>query len=92
MTAEKRHLSRVAALNCCVCKRMGLGETRGHVHHIAEGSSKRSGFAVCNLCPEHHTGGTGFHVLKEREFCRRYRVPWENEYGLLWWTNEDLAA
>ena len=84
-------MDRVAALPCCVCVRMGLGPTPAEVHHVAEGSSKRSGFAVAPLCREHHQGATGFHVLKAPEFCRRYRVPWEKEEGLLVWTNEDLA-
>lgn len=26
-----------------------------------------------------------------KKFCAAYRVPWENEYGLLVWVNEDLA-
>lgn len=91
MSAAQRHMDRVGNLPCCVCARMGLGETRAELHHVAEGSSKRSDFAVVPLCREHHQGGTGFHVLKEREFCKRYRVPWEQETGLLVWTNEDLA-
>lgn len=84
-------MQRVQALGCAVCRRLGYGATPAEVHHVAEGSSLRSDFAVAPLCPEHHRGQAGFHVLKEERFCKLYRVPWENEYGLLAWTNEDLA-
>ena len=83
-------MANVALLGCCVCRRLGYGPTPAEVHHIAEGSSKRSDFAVAPLCREHHRGASGFHTLKEERFCKLYRVPWENEYGLLVWTNEDL--
>jgi hypothetical protein len=90
MSPAERHKEKVAALGCCVCRRLGHGYTAAEVHHIAEGSSKRSDFAVAPLCREHHQGSAGFHGLKERRFCALYRVPWENEYGLLVWVNEDL--
>ncbi len=91
MSPAQRHMFRVAGLGCCVCRRLGYPDTPASVHHIAEGSSKRSDFAVAPLCPEHHVGKSGFHTLKEKRFCALYRVPWENEYGLLVWTNEDIA-
>lgn len=85
------HMDRVAALGCVVCRRVHRVFTPAEVHHIAEGSSKRSDFGVAPLCPEHHRGATGFHGLRADEFCRRYRVPWEKEEGLLVWVAEDLA-
>jgi hypothetical protein len=90
VTLAQRYLAKVAALGCCVCRRLGLGRTPAEVHHIAEGSSIRSDFAVAPLCPEHHRGESGFHTLKESRFCQLYDVPWGNEYGLLVWTAEDL--
>lgn len=90
-SAEQHHMGRVAGLGCVVCRRLGFGYTPAVVHHIAEGSSKRSDFAVAPLCPEHHVGKGGFHTLKEERFCKLYGVPWNIEYGLLVWTNEDLT-
>lgn len=84
-------MARVAALPCGVCVRLKLGATPSEVHHVAEGSSKRSDFAVANLCPEHHRGKSGLHGLGVPRFCKLYRVPWEKEEGLLVWVNEDLA-
>jgi hypothetical protein len=89
--SAKAHLNRVAELGCCVCLRLNLGKTPAELHHVAEGSSRRSDFAVVPLCPEHHRGKSGFHILRAERFCKLYRVPWEKEEGLLVWVNEDLA-
>lgn len=91
MSPAKRHMERVASLGCCVCRRLDLGQTPAELHHVAEGSSKRSDFAVAPLCREHHQGQSGLHGLKAERFCKLYRVPWEKEEGLLVWVNEDLA-
>ena len=91
MTPAQRHMQRVSALGCCVCRRLGHGETPAQVHHVAEGSSKRSPFAVAPLCPEHHQGKTGLHGMGAKAFAIRYGVPWDREEGLLVWVNEDLA-
>lgn len=88
--AEEQHLERVASVGCVVCRRLGRGYVACHVHHIAEGSSKRSHFAVVGLCPSHHTGAEGFHILG-RNFLLIHKVPWQKEEGLLVWQNEDLA-
>lgn len=88
--AEKYWMDRVAQTGCIVCRRLGRGWVPGQVHHVAEGSSIRSGFAAVCLCPAHHTGPAGFHLLQET-FIKVNRVPWEKEEGLLVWQNEDLA-
>ena len=88
--AETRHVNRVAALGCCICRRLGLGYVHPQVHHIAEGSGQRSWFAVAPLCEEHHTGPSGFHK-RGKGFLVQFRVPGETEYGLLVMVNEDLA-
>lgn len=90
-TAEKRHKDRVAALGCLVCRRFGMGQTPAQLHHVAEGSGKRSDFMVAPLCQEHHQGKSGLHGMSPPAFCKAYRVPNENEYGLLGWVFEDLA-
>ena len=90
--AERRHVQKVVALRCAIGLRFG-GPCSGklELHHVAEGSSKRSWYAVVPLCAEHHRGGSGLHGMGVKAFCRLYRVPWEKEEGLLLWTNEDLA-
>ena len=84
------HLERVASLGCCVCKRIGHGYVPAQAHHVAEGSGLRSDWAVVGLCPEHHTGESGFHK-RGKQFLIQFRVPGESEYGLLVWTIEDMA-
>lgn len=88
--AEERHVEKVAALGCCICRRLGHGYTPAQIHHVAEGSGLRSNYAVAPLCPEHHTGASGFHRMG-KQFLKLYRVPGETEYGLLVMVNEDLA-
>lgn len=88
---EQHHVDRVAQLGCVVCRRVHSCYTPAGVHHIAKGSGLRSWFCVAPLCGEHHQGGTGLHGLSAPVFCLRYRVPGEDEYGLLVWVNEDLA-
>ena len=75
--AEKRHMARVAALGCCVCRKLGYGETPAQVHHIKEecgAGQRQSGFLSIPLCPSHHTeGGPGvaYHA-GWRQFERAY--------------------
>ena len=87
---ERDHMERVASLGCCVCRRLGHGYAPAQVHHVAEGSGLRSNWSVVPLCPEHHTGASGFHK-RGKGFLSQFRVPGESEYGLLIWTIEDLA-
>jgi hypothetical protein len=89
--AESRHMEKVAALGCCICRRVFGRFVQAELHHVAEGSGLRSNFAVAPLCGEHHTGGSGFHHMGTKAFCSLYRVPGESEYGLLVLVNEDLA-
>lgn len=35
--AEKRHLDRVAALGCSLCRHLNYGESPAEIHHIREG-------------------------------------------------------
>lgn len=89
MTKAQKHMGRVAALGCCVCKRVFERYEPAQVHHVALGSGKRSDFAVAPLCVEHHSGASGFHK-RGKAFLAQFRVPGESEYGLLVWTMEDL--
>jgi len=62
--AAKRHLSRVAALGCALCKRLGYGQSPAELHHIREGqgmAQRAQDWLVVPLCPEHHRGTGGIH-------------------------------
>lgn len=94
MSHLDRHYETVAALGCLVCKRLGRGYVPAQLHHVAEGSGKRSDWSVVGLCEDHHDPhrtGSGFHGMGTRKFCAAFRVPGESEYGLLIWLLEDLA-
>lgn len=87
-TASERFWhSYVASFRCIICKRHGPGGGRVHVHHIAEGSGKRSHYCVVPLCKSHHEkfhGGT-------TTFLHVHKVPGLTEYGLLVLFLEDIA-
>ena len=77
--AEREHLSKVAALGCCVCRKLGYGPSPCELHHTREhqGMSSRNGpYGVIGLCPIHHrlggNGEIGFH---------QGRKSWEARYG-----------
>ncbi|MDY3572333.1 Ref family recombination enhancement nuclease [Enterobacter hormaechei] len=76
--AEQRHLDRVAALRCIVCRNLSLGETPAEIHHCNSGTGtavRASHFRVIPLCHTHHrTGGYGVAIHAGR---RR----WEEKYG-----------
>jgi hypothetical protein len=75
--AESRHMGRVAALGCCICRMIGHGPTPAVVHHIREGmgaSQRAPNWLTVPLCEEHHVGPTGYHTLRSNAFERTYGV------------------
>lgn len=86
--AEKQYMGIVASIGCVICREETGDYVACEVHHIAEGSGKRSAYATVGLCPEHHRGSIGLHGRGVKSFCAAYRVPWENEYGLMLWVNK----
>lgn len=81
--AGQRHLSRVAALGCILCRLLGHGFTAPQIHHLREGqggAQRASDFISVGLCEPHHTGSQGLHGLGTRGFERRYGI---DELGLL---------
>jgi PHP family Zn ribbon phosphoesterase len=75
--AEKRHMSKVAALCCVVCRNLGYGESPAELHHVRNGKGlkRASHMEVIPLCHTHHrTGGHGiaYHAG---------RVVWEENFG-----------
>ena len=83
--AEQRHLDRVAALCCIVCRRLGYGDTPAEIHHCSSGTGlavRASHFRVIPLCHQHHrTGGYGVAIHAGRKI-------WEDKYG----TEAELLA
>lgn len=68
--ASKRHMSRVAALPCCVC-----GDRPVELHHVMEGRTpgRRSpDWLVIPLCVSCHRGQGGIHG--DRSFWKIYKA------------------
>lgn len=59
--SERWWFSRIKALNCLVCSRMGKKSLFVERHHIKVDGVRVSNFATIPLCQEHHTGKTGIH-------------------------------
>ena len=81
--AEKAHLSKVAALGCMVCRRIGYEGTPAEIHHPRRGTGlgqRASHYDAVPLCPEHHRGNTGIHGLGTKGFPKRWGF---NESDLL---------
>ncbi len=72
-----RHMGKVAAVGCIVCRQAGYPDTPAQVHHLKEecgAGQRQSDFLVIPLCLRHHTeGGPGvaYHA-GFREFERMY--------------------
>jgi len=69
-------MGKVARVPCVLCARMGLGDSPAQVHHLKYGSgacNQTSDHLVVALCPEHHTGASGVHRLKEHGLYLRYK-------------------
>jgi hypothetical protein len=89
---ERTWVDLVSGLSCLVGSRhLGQCEGRVEIHHVAEGSGKRSWFAVAPLCVEHHRGKSGLHGMGTKAFIRLYRPPMDSELGLLAWVAENVA-
>lgn len=87
--SEKHHHDIVRRLGCVICREFFGVVTPASVHHIAEGSGKRSEFMVAPLCPDHHkNGASGFHDAP-KTFLRQYKLP--TEYHLLLLVNKFRA-
>ena len=87
--AEKEHFGRLADLGCILCIYLGYGEgSPAEIHHIRKGG-KRSDAPVIALCPEHHRGNSGIHLLGSKGFYKTYNV---SENDLLEITNRRFAG
>lgn len=73
--AEKKHMSKVAALGCILCKRIGYQGTPAELHHPRRGTGmgqRASNYDVIPLCLEHHRGNTGVHGLGTKGFPKHW--------------------
>ena len=89
MTKEQKHMQIVADLGCVICRRDTGRIVPCQVHHIAEGSGKRSDFMTAGLCHEHHEGDLGIHGLGVKRFLTMFKLP--TEYHLLGLVNQYRA-
>ena len=89
MTHEQKHMDKVAQIGCVICRRETGNIVPCHVHHIAEGSGKRSDFMTAGLCPEHHEGFLGIHGMGSKKWLMMFNLP--TEYHLLGLVNEYRA-
>lgn len=82
MTKAQDHMAIVASLGCVICRRDQGVINAPDVHHIAEGSGKRSDFMTAGLCKYHHTlAGTGLHGAGVKKFLMMNDLP--SEFHLL---------
>lgn len=75
--ASRRHMGKVAATGCILCRHLGYGATPGEVHHLRAGAGaaqRQSDFISVCLCPEHHRGASGLHGLGTKGFYTRYKL------------------
>ena len=88
MSHKQRYMSKVAEIGCVICRQHGY-HTPAEIHHIAEGSGKRSDYMIAPLCPEHHRGATGFHGGTKR-FLVANNLP--TEFHLMGLVNEYMES
>lgn len=83
--AENKHLARVSALGCIVCKNNGHEDTPAEIHHCSKGTGlavRADNFHAIPLCAIHHRqGGHGVAVHAGRK-------TWEEKFG----TEAELLA
>jgi len=75
---ERKHLSKVAALCCILCRLKGIDDSPAEIHHprTGVGAGRRSShYDAIGLCPNHHRlGGEAIHVMGRKTFERHHGV------------------
>lgn len=83
--AEQRYATAVAELGCILCRHLGFPGTPAELHHPKDGvygaGMRSSNWDVIPLCPEHHRGNTGWHVLQAERFFAAYAIT-EGQLGV----------
>lgn len=92
MSKSAKHMGRVAALGCVVCRNLGYGATPAAVHHIRAGqgmSQRASDYLTIPLCAQHHqTGGKGVAIHAGQQ---AFEAIYGGELDLLAQTIRDLT-
>jgi hypothetical protein len=73
----KEYMNEVAGLGCVLCHHFDRGYVPAQLHHprdAAGGAQRASDWLVIPLCPDCHTGPSGYHGLGSRGFYTRYRL------------------
>lgn len=90
--SDKRHMGRVAALSCMLCRHLRLADdTPAVVHHLrtGQGRMRAKHTDTIPLCPNHHqNSGYGLHDMGRDEFEAMYGI---SELELLAMTNRLLG-
>lgn len=88
--SESKHVNKVALTGCVICREYLGIKVSGDVHHIAQGSEKRSHYMTTCLCPDHHTAPrTGLHGMGVKSFLTTYNI--NTEYHLMALTNKFIS-
>ena len=77
----KEHMQRMADFGCVICYKMGFPKSPCQLHHIKDHrgmGKKSSNYEVIGLCPEHHTGKTGYHFSP-----KTFNEKWGSQKELL---------
>lgn len=62
--AEKRHMAKVAELDCALCRAFNFPGVQAEVHHIRDGqgmSQRAKDYLTVPLCSSCHRGDHGIH-------------------------------
>lgn len=90
--ADRRHMSRVAELDCMLCRHKGIYGSPAEVHHIrtGTGAGRRSPHtSTIPLCSFHHRlGPEAIHTLGRRAWERYHGIT---ELALLEMTDKALG-
>ena len=77
---ERQHMSKVAALGCIACRKIGFYDTPAEIHHIRSGmgiGQRNSHYMTIPLCAEHHRHGENAIHRSKRNFELRFGTEME---------------
>jgi len=76
---EREHYQKMASIGCILCAHLGYTESPAELHHIRNGSTRRSDAPIIPLCPNHHRfPPDGFHHLGRKAFERKFGLTQEH--------------
>ena len=91
MTKAQRHIYRVKALGCAICRNLGYGPTPADAHHILRNGRRRDDFHTIPLCAVHHRSGVNNEQAVSRHpWKRAFEARYGSEMSLLEQTRQLL--